>query len=165
MKKFLIIGNQNALCYKEFFPYFKKGKVFTGYTFNKVMSFKIPEYYAGGPYCKVAGICWFSNLFIEKEGTIQLTKTYDPEEYPKYDNYDAINCDKVKDVPYDYDGAIGVPITILDKVSTGGIIHLNQEDYSIVKNMASATIDENSAGYPYINGKKKYARVIIKKKI
>ena len=105
---------------------------------------------------RVSGVTWFTNLDIDnRKKEIVLRKKYNPAIYPKYDNYDAININKTADIPCDYDGVIGVPITYLDK-------H-NPEQFKIIGSMASTTIDEYSKGYPYINGIKKYARILIQK--
>ena len=127
-KKFIVWGNNNAITYKEFFPLLKEDKVWLGYTANKTLVFRIPDSYAkwdeketqkmndGNHYAKVPAISVFTNLDIEKRHEkLILWKHYTPEEYPKYDNYDAINIDKVADIPCDYDGVMGVPITFLDK--------------------------------------------------
>ena len=110
-KKFLIIGNKNSLTYKEFFPFLKDNKVWIGY--ESPSEFDTPN----GLSKKVQGLCrWFTNLDINKRHEkLILWKTYNSEEYPKYDNYDAINVDKVEQIPADYDGIMGVPITFLDK--------------------------------------------------
>lgn len=113
-KKFIIIGNKNAITYKEFFPLLKDNKVWEGY--NMVKEFLKPD----GTYQKFGNIGWFTNLDIPKrhESLIDtLRYQYDkhPELYQKYDNYDAINVDKIKDIPYDYYGVMGVPITFMDK--------------------------------------------------
>lgn len=78
------------------------------------------------------------------------------QEYPKYDNYDAINVDKTKDIPADYAGAMGVPITFLDKY--------NPDQFEIIGAMTTTKIDEYNFGYPFINSKKIYARILIKNK-
>lgn len=127
-KKFIVWGNNNAITYKEFFPLLKEDKVWLGYTANKTLVFRIPDSYAkwdeketqkmndGNHYAKVPAISVFTNLDIEKRHEkLILWKKYTPEEYPKYDNYDAINIDKVADIPCDYDGVMGVPITFMDK--------------------------------------------------
>ena len=109
-KKFLIIGNKNAITYKEFFPLLKDDEVWIGC--NNVHEFEQPD----GSIKKFGNIGWFTNLDVAKRHEkLILWKNYTPEEYPKYDNYDAINVDKVLDIPVDYDGAMGVPITFLDK--------------------------------------------------
>ncbi len=124
-KKFLIIGNTNALTYKEIFKLIKDDKLRTGYTnFNVGMFFVVPddwEYFHhidkdGKKIARVSSSCWFTNLEVEKhKQDITLYKKYTPEEYPKYDNYDAINVDKYSEIPVDYAGAMGVPVTFIDK--------------------------------------------------
>ena len=127
-KKFIILGNQNAITYKEIFRLFKENKIWLGYKAGD-MAFKVPEYYTphetrywqdenGQKWRSMGNICWFTNLDIAKRHEdLILYKTYSPDEYPNYDNYDAINVDKTSDIPLDYDGVIGVPITFLDKYS------------------------------------------------
>lgn len=111
-KKFIIIGNKNAITYKEFFPLLKDNKVWIGY--GAVKEFLKPD----GTTQKFGNVGWYTNLDIAKRHeNLILWKKYTPEEYPKYDNYDAINVDKVDQIPCDYDGVMGVPITFLDKYS------------------------------------------------
>lgn len=130
-KKFLVLSNQNAITYKEFFPYLMNNEIWIGYGFNKSMVYKTPYpnkleanrkfviskgYNPDEGYVKVPGICWFTNLDIQKRHEkLILYKYYSPEEYPTYDNYDAINVDKVTDIPMDFTGIMGVPITFMDK--------------------------------------------------
>ena len=122
-KKFLIIGQTNAITYKEIFPLIKANKIWIGYNFNKTMEFQLDESYEkwneirdGKKYGKVPAIAWFTNLDVKKRHEkLVLTEKYDPAKYPKYDNYDAINVDKVNDIPKDYDGVMGVPITFFGK--------------------------------------------------
>lgn len=123
-KDFIIIGNTNALTYKEIFKLFKENKIRTGYTnFNVGMFFVVPDNYEkfteiknGVKYARVSTSCWFTNLPVKKHNEeLTLYKTYNSQEYPNYINYDAINIDTYKDIPYDYDGYMGVPITFLDK--------------------------------------------------
>ena len=123
-KQFLIIGNTNALTYKEIFMLFKENKIRTGYTnFNVGMFFAVPDTYDkfhhidnGKKIARVSTSCWFTNLPVKKHTEdLVLYKRYTPEEYPKYDNYDAINVNAYTDIPCDYDGVMGVPITFLDK--------------------------------------------------
>ena len=135
-KKFLIIGNINAITYKEIFPLIMMNKIWLGYGFQAGNAyFKIPndaiKDYADGVYNKDTGLVkfrnctWFTNLDHEKRHEeLILYKTYNPDDYPKYDNYDAINVDKTSDIPGDYDGVMGVPITFLDKY--------NPEQFEIV---------------------------------
>lgn len=191
-KKFLIIGNQNAITYKEIFPLIKENKLWLGYKAGD-MSFKVPSdsepratrYWqdtSGQKWRSMGNICWFTNLDIDKRHEeLILYKHYTPEEYPKYDNYDAINVDKTSDIPCDYDGVMGVPITFLDKY--------NPEQFEIVefrkgkdgKDLVYSSGGQNSAlfqnTYPsmaiaglmnnpkdtQVNGKSKYARILIKR--
>ena len=138
-KKFVIIGNKNAITYKEIFRLVKDGKLWVGNTpMGKDMLFDVPQDYAeelvatkkeGSAYKIVDGVIkgrsqsiWFTNLDYEKRHEdLILYKRYlgNENEYPKYDNYDAVNVDKTKDIPMDYDGAMGVPITFLDKHNPG----------------------------------------------
>lgn len=165
-KKFLIIGNTNALTYKEVFKLFQKDKIRTGYTnFNVGMFFEIPDeveqYHHinkdGKKLARVSTSCWFTNMEVEKhKRKLDLYKKYTPQEYPKYDNYDAININKYTDIPKDYTGTMGVPITFLDKY--------NPDQFDILGQMVTTKIDHYNFGYPYINGKKIYARILIKQK-
>ena len=126
-KKFIVIGNNNAITYKEFFPLLKDNKVWLGFTSNKTCVFRVPPEYNhddkitsdindGNYYGKVPAISWFTNLdIIKRHEFVDLIEKYSPEKYSKYDNYDAINVDKVLDIPVDYDGVMGVPITFMNK--------------------------------------------------
>ena len=121
-KKFIIIGNKNAITYKEIFPLFSQNQLWLGYrNINEDMWLEVPkdrdyEKVVDGKRLKHIMACWFTNMPTTKRSEVlPLYKKYTPEEYPKYDNYDAINVDKVLDIPYDYDGVMGVPITFLDK--------------------------------------------------
>lgn len=112
-KKFLIIGNQNALSYREIFLLIRQNLLWTGY--NMVKCFMQPR---TTELKKFGNICWFTNMdIIKRHEKIDLYKKYTPEEYPKYYNFDAINVDRITDIPCDYDGIMGVPITFLDKYS------------------------------------------------
>jgi hypothetical protein len=126
-KKFLIIGNTNAITYKDIFKLIKEDKIRTGYTnFNVGMFFVVPDNWEkfhhideqGNKIARVSTSCWFTNLDVKKhKEDIILYKTFNEnkEEYPKYDNYNAINVDQVKEIPMDHNGAMGVPITFVDK--------------------------------------------------
>lgn len=124
-KKFLIIGNTNALTYKEIFKLIKENRLRTGYTnFNVGMFFVVPDEWEkyhhidkdGKKIARVSTSCWFTNLEVEKHKEhITLYKKYTPDLYLKYENYDAINVDKYTDIPCDYSGAMGVPVTFVDK--------------------------------------------------
>lgn len=118
-KPFVIIGDLNWITYKEIFPLLKENRVWLGYC--SVKEFVQPD----GSIKKFGNKLWFTNLDIQKRHErLLLWKHYTPEEYPKYDNYDAINVDKVADIPVDYEGVMGVPITFLDKY--------NPEQFEIV---------------------------------
>jgi hypothetical protein len=159
-KNFLIIGNTNAFTYKEIFGLFKEDKIRTGYTnFNVGMFFVVPDDWekfhhideAGRKIARVSTSCWFTNLDVEKhKEELTLYKKYSPEEYPKYDNYDGINVDKYTDIPYDYDGVVGVPITFLDKY--------NPQQFEIVK-FRKGDDDKDLI----INGKYPYFRILIRR--
>lgn len=166
-KKFIIIGHQNAITYKEIFKFIKDDKIWLGYGFNRNMAHFInPNYedYASDTdhkegMIRVSGVVWYTNLEIAKrhEDVILYKKYYGFEnEYPKYDNYDAINVDKAKDIPMDFAGIIGVPITFLSKY--------NPEQFELIGQMVTTKVDEFNFGYPYINGKKIYARILIRNK-
>ena len=153
-KKFLIIGNKNSISYKEIFTYIKQNKIWLGFT--SPCEFFTIENGQKVKTKKVQGLArWFTNLEHQKRHEkLDLYKKYNPQEYPKYDNYNAINVDKIADIPYDYYEPMGVPITFLDKY--------NPEQFEILGQMANTTVDEYNFGYPFINGKRKYARIIIK---
>ena len=123
-KKFLIIGNQNAITYKEIFPLIKRKCMWLGYGFKGgATHFIAPnyeDYASSGDHregmVRVSGVVWFTNLdHAKRHEDLILYKHYSSEEYPTYDNYDAINVDKTAEIPMDWDGAMGVPITFLDK--------------------------------------------------
>lgn len=140
-KKFLILGNSNAITFKEFFPLIKNGKVWLGRTLftGKMPFFRVPNTYdftndryekIGNEYYKqVNGIAWFTNLPNDtNKNELVAYKQYSIDDYPKYDNYDAIEVSKVAEIPIDYDGVMGVPITILKYLHSDGYIYLNVEE-------------------------------------
>ena len=147
-KQFLIIGNKNAFTYKEIFPLIKNNKMWVGYEQPK--NFRLED---GSFTSQINGLCrWFTNLkTFKRQEELILTAKYNPIDYPKYDNYDAINVNKVINIPKDYDGVIGVPVTFIDKY--------NPDQFEIIGLMNSFDI-----GIPYINNKALYARVLIKRK-
>ena len=127
-KDFIIIGNINAVTYKEIFPLIKDNKIWLGQSIHSGdREFRVPDSYplnaagfrvdeSGKKFIRVKGVRWYTNIdFKERHENIILYKKYTPEEYPKYDNYDAINVDKTSEIPCDYNGVMGVPITFLDK--------------------------------------------------
>ena len=127
-KKFLIIGNQNAITYKELFPLIKENKIWLGPSIKSGdREFGIPGHYPltaatsridenGNRFIRVKGVRWFTNLdYPQRHEDLILYKTYSPKDYPTYDNYDAINVDKTAEIPLDWEGPMGVPVTFLDK--------------------------------------------------
>lgn len=159
-KKFIIMGNTNALTYKEVFKLFQQDRIRTGNTnFNVGMFFFVPDKFEkfhkienGRKMVRVSTSCWFTNLPVKKhQEDIIPYKHYTPEEYPKYDNYDAINVNSFKEIPMDYDGIMGVPITFLDKY--------NPEQFEIIKFRKGD--DEKDLA---INGKCPYFRILIRRK-
>ena len=160
-KKFIIIGHQNAITYKEIFPLIQDNKIWLGYGFKGNAGFFIntryEDYAKSGQHkegmIRVSGVMWYTNLDIKKRHEdLILYKPYIPEEYPVYDNYNAINVDKTADIPCDYNGKIGVPITFLDKY--------NPEQFEIIK-FRKGDDDKDLC----INGKCPYFRIIIRKKV
>lgn len=174
-KKFIIIGNINAVTYKEIFPLIQRDQVWLGPSIHSGdREFEIPSSYPleaagsrtdneGRRYIRVKGVRWFTNLdFPQRHEELTLYKKYGPEGYPHYDNYDAINVDKVADIPRNYDGVMGVPITYLDKHNPDqfeilGITESNGRGFS------TGLWDEASKkAHPYVKGEKKYARIFIR---
>jgi len=165
-KKFLIIGNVNAITYKEIFKLIKENKAWLGINLGRGISgFIVPKHYElygtevridslGNRIVSPNNCLWLTNLDISKRHEdIVLTKKYfgNEAEYPKYDNYDGINVNKTKDIPLDYPGAMGVPITFLHK--------LNQNQFEIIKFRKGN--DEKDLS---INGKCPYFRILIRNK-
>lgn len=147
-KQFLIIGNKNAITYKEIFQLLKNNDIWLGY--ESATNFNTPD----GIEKKLNGLTrWFTNLDISKKHEdIILYRTYNTTDYPKYDNYDAINVNKVSEIPVDYSGIMGVPITFMDKY--------NPEQFRVIGLDKQFTSD---GGRGKLNGKSKYARILIKK--
>lgn len=177
-KKFLILGNMNALTYKEIFKLIKENKIWSGYGFNMSMVYKSPykntlesnrKFVIGkgldpDKYIKVPAINWFTNLdTIKRHEEIILYKKYSPQDYPKYDNYEAININKVSEIPEDYYKKMGVPITFFDKY--------NPEQFEIIDGIGRYSVLHNEATrrakmyLSMIDGKAIYFRYIIKRKV
>lgn len=174
-KKFVIVGNQNAITYKEAFPLLRDDRLWLGY--NKVKEFVVPSADhpergnivtdgKGGLIAKFGNICWYTNLDITKRHEdLLLYRRYkeDPSRYPKYDNYDAIEVSKVKDIPEDYWGVMGVPITFMDKY--------NPDQFDIVgcsesegRGFSNGLWDPASkTAQPIINGHKVYKRLFVRR--
>lgn len=170
-KDFILWSTLSAMTCKEIFPLFKDGKIRAGYLFNKEKKFKIPDDYEqydkrytekrndGFKYAGVPAICVFTTLAIDKQSR-QLDFTnnhYTEEQYPKYDNYNAVECSEVKRIPEDYEGIIGVPVTYLG--------YHDPEKFNII-GLARYTVPKEAlkGGRLTINGKQQYARVLIQKK-
>lgn len=173
-KQFVIIGNMNAITYKEIWSFIQGGRLWLGVgkaTGGNSMYFHVDDDYPDGSGVSVGAdgkktaqvtAKWFTNLdHARRHEELQLWKRYTPEEYPKYDNYDAINVDKVKEIPRDYDGAMGVPITFLDK--------WNPEQFEILD---ANLLRQGAPLKPHglikdkdgaINGKPKYARMVVRR--
>ena len=159
MKDFILLANINVITYKEVFPLLKDNIIRPGVVFNKTLEFEGEK----GP-TKKPGIAWYTTLSTPGKDKLILTKTYNEKDYPKYDNYDAINVDKVKDIPYDYDGVMGVPITIFDYDLDEAVI-LDARDYGKTNKQTGKSTLLIKDGDSAINGKPTYARVLIKKKL
>ena len=179
-KKFVIIGNKNAITYKEIFKLVKVNKIWIGNTpMGTDMMFDVSEDFAqelisnkkeGSAYKLIGGVvkaraqaAWFTNMDITKRHEdLILYKQYSSEEYPKYDHYEAINVGKTKEIPLDYKGAMGVPITFLDKY--------NPEQFEIIDGLNRYSIldgvTEKTKGkyLSQVNGKPIYVRIVIKNK-
>lgn len=140
----IIVGPYNVVIYKDIFPYIKDRVLRLGYT-------TIPEFNDG---IKFGNINWYSTIGGPVPEKLCLNRVFDSS-YEKYDHYDAINVDRIEDIPADYTGEIGVPITFLEK--------WNADQFDVV-----AKILHNGGGYdvstPFVNGIKKYARIVIKKR-
>ena len=167
-KKFLIIGNQNAITYKEIFPLIQNNEVWTGYRFGE-MKFRVPEYSmprkyrywvdeSGQKWRSLGNAMWLTNLDNDRRHEyVTMTKTYNSEDYPKYDNYDAINVRTVREIPCDYYGIMGVPITIINKY--------NSEQFEIVGEANHGSDNEFDLFKPTIKGKEIFKRILIRRKI
>lgn len=159
-KQCLIIGSQNAFTYKEIFKMIKNNKLWTGY--NMVKEFNQPD----GSVKKFGNVCWFTNLTTNKRNEeMVLTKSYNLIDYPKYENYEAIEVNRLVNIPKDYDGVMGVPITFIDKY--------NPEQFEILGHTSSSDkspevealrTDPNHRNRGLINGKEKYDRILIRRK-
>ena len=169
-KKFIIVGHQNAITYKECFKLIKENKMWLGYGFKGGAAHFINKHYedyaTAGDHkegmIRVSGVTWFTNLEISKRHEdLILYKKYNEEEYPRYDNYNAININTTKDIPCDYEGVMGVPITFLDKYNPEQfeIIDINPHFFSIVEQGLPKPKQLKITGQ-----KDPYARILIKNK-
>ena len=176
-KKFTIIGNLNAITYKEIFKLIKENKIWLGHSIHSGdREFGVPDNYPltaassridenGKKYIRVKGVRWYTNLdYEERHEDLILYKKYkgNEKDFPKYDNYDAINVNVTKDIPNDYKGFMGVPITFLDKYNPDqfellGIMNTGEENKGIRHK-------GTPHGRPLVNGVEKYLRILIKNK-
>lgn len=165
-KHFLIIGNQNAITYREILPLFMDNKVWLGYNSGhfwfrvpadyeeKKTDFKIDE--DGVKWRRMGNICWFTNIDIEKRHeNMTLFRAYTPDKYPKYDDYDAIEVSKTADIPCDYYGIMGVPITFIGK-------H-NPDQFELLGDSRYHDGQDFSDDINVVNGKALYRRLLIKR--
>ena len=176
-KKFIIIGNINAVTYKEIFPLIQTNQIWLGPSIHSGdREFEVPSSYPltaagiriddqGRRYIRVKGVRWFTNLdFPQRHQALILHKKYRPEEFPHYDNYDAINVNKTADIPCDYDGVMGVPITYLDKHNPDQFEILDANDF-IIENRAPqkphGLIKDKDGS---VEGRIVYARILIRKR-
>ena len=171
-KQFLVIGNINAVSYNDVFECIQKNIVWTGYDFNKTYNFYLPDNFEeyseikeNKKIAKVSGITWYTNLPVVKhEEYVQTNCTYNPEKYPKYVNYDAIEVSKAKDIPMDYKETMGVPISFLGKLNTKQFQLIGHSGKDCKKMSEIAQKGEYMQGglRPYIekeNGNFKYKRL------
>ncbi len=174
-KKFIVLGNQNAITYKEIFKLFKNNLMWLGGSIHGGdREFSIPDDYPiqaatsridenGTKFIRIKGVRWFTNIdYASRHSELKLCEQYNPKKYPFYDNYNAINIDKTKEIPLDYLGYMGVPITFMDKYSPKqfeilGIMNTGEENRGI-------RLKNTPHGRPLIQGKEKYLRIIIKRK-
>ena len=165
-KHYLLIGNQNAITYKEIFPYIKENKAWVGYRFGD-MAFRVPadteprktRFWideSGQKWRSLGNAMWLTNLDIpRRHQTLVLTQHYDPERYLKFDNFDGINVHRVSDIPMDYDGIMGVPITYLK--------YHNGEQFEIVGEANHGSDNEFDLFKPKVKGKELFKRILIRR--
>lgn len=173
-KKFIIIGNQNAITYKEIFKLIRDNKIWLGVDNGGTKWFKVPDNYdittesrkkieGGKKFFSMGSIMWFTNLDVKKRHEdLILYKKYNPKDYPKYENYEAINVDRVSDIPINYKGVMGVPVTFLDKYNPNqfeiiGMAEDNGKGFS-------GGIWDGKNPHCVVNGQNKFKRVFIKNK-
>ena len=166
MKKFLVIGNKNAITYKEIFPLLKENKIWLGMTMQSGGRFIVSDEKTTSVAAKcidgvntafICGAHWFTNLdHTKRHEPIDLYKRYTPEEYPKYDNYDAIEVSKTCEIPMDYYDIMSVPITFFDKYC--------KDQFEIIGYACSGSNNQFDYFKPIINGKNIYKRLLIKRR-
>jgi len=172
-KKYLILGDQNALTYKEIFPLIRDNKLWLGFDNGGTKWFQVPDHYEiatesrkkivdGIKYFSMGRIQWFTNLdHTKRHENLVLVEKYDPDRYPNYDNYAAIEVSRVADIPEDYNGVMGVPITFINKY--------NPEQFQIIGATESEGkgfsngLHTGGAAQAEVNGKRVYKRIFIKR--
>ena len=177
-KKFIIIGNVNAITYKEIFPLLMSNKLWFGESIHSGdREFRVPDDYPleaanfrvdenGIKYLRIKGVRWYTNFDISKfREDIPLFKSYreEPERYPRYDNYDAIEVSKTAHIPCDYDGVMGVPITFLDKYNPNQFEILGNSEMFAEPVTVNGKLKQNPGRF-YINGKRMYDRILIRRR-
>lgn len=171
-KKFIIVGNQNAITYKEIFPYIKNNQLWLGYGFKGTAAHFMSPYEdkaTAGDHRKgmirVSGVMWFTNLEIPKRSDyLDLVCHYSPNEYPRYDNYNAIEVSRTADIPCDYDGVMGVPITFLDKYCPDQFEIIWTTDRGGDGMLKDYEIPFPRRDAPVVNGKGIYKRIFIRRR-
>ncbi|MDU8265494.1 type II toxin-antitoxin system RelB/DinJ family antitoxin [Pseudomonas syringae] len=184
-KDFIILGNMNATTYKEVFPLFRDNKVWYGESIRSGdRKFYVPDSYPlnaagcgiddnGRRFIRVKGVRWFTNLDTSRRHEpITLSRNYSAEEYPHYENYDAIDVGRTQNIPIDYDGFMGVPITFLDKYSPDQFEIVMLANGNARSNVSSKTLaevgyrphSEDRGGVGIINGRRVYVRILIRRK-
>lgn len=184
-KDFIILGNMNATTTKEIFPLFRDNKVFYGESIRSGdRKFFVPDSYPlnatgcgidenGRRFIRVTGVRWFTNLKSSKRRKpLELTCRYSPNEYPRYENYDAIEVGRTQSIPIDYDGVMGVPITFLDKYNPNQFEIIMLANGNARTNVPSKILSkvkyrphpEDRGGVGIINGQRSYARILIRRK-
>lgn len=184
-KDFIILGNMNATTTKEIFPLFRDNKVFYGESIRSGdRKFFVPDSYPlnatgcgidknGRRFIRVTGVRWFTNLKTSKRRkSLELTCRYSPDEYPHYENYNAIEVGRTQNIPIDFDGIMGVPITFLDKYSPDQFEIIMLANGNARTNVPPKTLSrvkyrphpEDKGGVGIINGQRSYARILIRRK-
>ena len=172
-KKFVIIGHQNAITYKEIFKLIKENKLWLGYGFNRNCAHFINRHYVDYAsdadhregMIRVSGVQWFTNIDITKRHEeLILFKKYHRKEYPKYDNYAAIEVSQTIDIPMDYAGVMGVPITFLNKYNPEQFEILGS-DFEVKDGLLPQLVNPKWNGKidrGYVNGQRLYSRLLIR---
>ena len=171
-KKFLIIGHQNAITYKEIFPLIKENKIWLGYGFKGGAGHFISRYedYATATdrkegMIRVSGVHWFTNLSHNRRNEeLILCEKYSPEKYPRYDNYDAIEVSRTKDIPEKYPDAMGVPITFLDKYNPDQFEILGATESEGKGFSCGLWSPQSQVAQAVVNGRRVYKRLFIRHK-